>query len=165
MHLAYGAADESGRLPRQVYEDRYPNRRIPQHEIFVRMHRNLCERGSLRSNMQDTGRRRLTRTVNVAEQVLQSIEYNPNTSARAISLQLGVSQSSVWRILHEDREHPYHLQRVQLLQPDDYPKHVEFAEWFLQKGAVDSVFPVSVLFTDEASFIREGVFNTHNLHV
>ena len=80
MHLAYGAADESGRPARQVYEDRYPNRKIPQHEMFARMHRNLCERDSLRSNMQDTGRRRLTRTVNVAEQVLQCIEGNRNTS-------------------------------------------------------------------------------------
>ena len=29
MHLAYGAADESGRRASQVYEDRYPNRRMP----------------------------------------------------------------------------------------------------------------------------------------
>ena len=73
MHLAYGTADENGRRAIQVYEDLYPERRIPQHEMFARMHRNLCERDSLRRNMQDSGRRRLTRTVNVAEQVLQSI--------------------------------------------------------------------------------------------
>ena len=94
MHLAYRATDESGRRAR-LYKDRYPNRRIPQHKMFAHVHRNLCGRRSLRSNMQDTGRRRLTRTVNVAEQVLQSIEDNPNTKTRAISQQLGVSQSSV----------------------------------------------------------------------
>ena len=71
----------------------------------------------------------------------------------------------MWWILHEEREHPYHLQRVQLLQPDDYPKHAEFAQWFLQKDAVDPIFPASTLFMDETSFTREGVFNAHNLHV
>ena len=92
------------------------------------MDRNLCDRGSLRSNMQDTGRRRLSRTVNVAEEVLLSIEDNPNTSTRAISQQLGVSQSSVCRILHDQRVHSYHLQSVQLLQPDDYLKRAELAQ-------------------------------------
>ena len=134
MYLAYGAADESGHRARQVYEDWYPNRRIPLHEMFARVHRNLCERGSLLSSMQDTRRRWLTRTVNVAEQVLQSIEDNPNTSTRSISQQLGVSQSSLWRILHEERVHPYHLQRVQLLQPDDYPK-----VWNLHNGSCRKV--------------------------
>ena len=109
MHLAYGAGDESGRLARQGYEDRYPNRRMPQQEMFACVHRNLCELSSLHSSMQDTERRRLTRTVNVAEQVLQSIEDNPNTSTRAISQQIGVSQSSMWQILHEERVHLYRL--------------------------------------------------------
>ena len=54
---------------------------------------------------------------------------------------------------------------MQLLQPDDYRKRVEFAQWFMQKGAVDPIFPASVLFTDEALFTRQGVFNTHNLQV
>ena len=54
---------------------------------------------------------------------------------------------------------------MQLLQPDDFPKHVEFAQWFMQKGAVDPIFPASVLLTDEASFTREGVFNALILYV
>ena len=39
------------------------------------------------------------------------------TSTWAFSQQLGVSQSSMWRILHEERVHLCHLQRVQLLNP------------------------------------------------
>ena len=81
-----------------------------------------------------TGRKRLTRNVNVPEQVLQSIEDNPNTSTRTISQQLGVSQSSVWRALQEECVHPYHLKMVQLLQPDDYPK-----VWNLHNGSCRKV--------------------------
>ena len=94
MHLAYGTADESGCWARQVYKDQYPQQKNTA-AWNVCMHRNLCERGSLHSNMQDTGRRWLMRTVNIAE-VLHSIKDNLNTSTRAISLQAwGLSVISV----------------------------------------------------------------------
>ena len=41
------------------------------------------------------GEKKLTRTVDVEEQVLQSIEGNLNTIARAFAQRLGVSQSTV----------------------------------------------------------------------
>ncbi|GFQ90434.1 hypothetical protein TNCT_163031 [Trichonephila clavata] len=68
--LAYGAAGESGHSARKVYEDRYLNRRIPQYQMFACVHYNLSERRSLRNNIHDTGRRRLTPTINIKEQVL-----------------------------------------------------------------------------------------------
>ncbi|GFV74504.1 hypothetical protein TNCV_5129461 [Trichonephila clavipes] len=80
----------------------------------------------LRSNMHDTGRRRLTRTINIKEIVLQSFEDNSNSNIRDIGQQLGVCQSAVWRIVHEQGVHPYHMQRVQLLEPKDYSKLQEF---------------------------------------
>lgn len=61
--------------------------------------------------------------------------------------------------------HPFHLQRVWLFQVDDYPNHVEFRQWFLQKTSIDPNFPTHVLFTDETSSTREGVFNSHNFHL
>ncbi|GFQ91814.1 hypothetical protein TNCT_698321 [Trichonephila clavata] len=85
MYLSYVVAGESGRQARQVYEDGYPDSRIPQQETFARMHRYLYEHGSLSSNMHDTGRRRLTWTVNIKEQLLQSFKGNPNTTRRAIA--------------------------------------------------------------------------------
>ncbi|GFQ99584.1 hypothetical protein TNCT_376341 [Trichonephila clavata] len=51
MHLAYGAAGESDHRAKLVYEDRYPNRRIPQHQMFTHVLRNLYERCSLHSNL------------------------------------------------------------------------------------------------------------------
>lgn len=165
MHLTYGAAGESCLRARQMYAERYPNRRVPQHQMFSRVHRQLCETGSFAGINVDRGSRRSTRTVSVEEAVLQSIEEQPSSSTRGIARQFGVSQSSVWRILNEERLHPFHLQRVQLLEAEDYPKRVTFCQWFMQRTAVDPNFPTYVLFTDEASFTREGVFNTHNSHV
>ena len=62
-----------------------------------------------------------------------------------------VSSSTVWKILHEDLLYPYHIQRVQVLLPADYPSRVIFPQWYLQQ----CTFPnseVSILFTNEANF-------------
>ncbi|GFW95228.1 uncharacterized protein TNCV_314311 [Trichonephila clavipes] len=50
------------------------------------------------------------------------VDNNPSTSSRAVGRVLGVSHQSILRTLHEDRMHPYHLQRVQAITPDDYPR-------------------------------------------
>ncbi|GFQ72334.1 hypothetical protein TNCT_509011 [Trichonephila clavata] len=77
----------------QVYDSRYPDRKIPKHQMFARKYCILCEQDSPCNNMHDTRRRRLTWTVNVKERVLQSFEDNPNTSTLVIAQQLGVCQS------------------------------------------------------------------------
>ncbi|CAL1290190.1 unnamed protein product, partial [Larinioides sclopetarius] len=42
---------------------------------------------------------------------------------------------------------------------------VTFARWFLQQSLLQPQFVVSVLFTDEATFTCDGVFDMHNNHV
>ncbi|GFW63868.1 uncharacterized protein TNCV_3744721 [Trichonephila clavipes] len=167
MHLSYEAAGERVHQARQVYENQYQysDKRIPKHQLFAHAHCNLCEHGSMRSNMHDIKRRQLTRTVNVEVRVLQSFEDNSNTSTRNITQQLGVCQSVEWRIVLKQGVHPCHLQRVQLQQPNDYPKRVEFVELFMQKDVEEPNFPAFVFFTEEVSFSRECVFSVHNSHV
>ena len=41
----------------------------------------------------------------------------------------------------------------------------ELCQWFLQQTVATPDFPTTVLYTDEASLIREGIFLTHNSHV
>jgi hypothetical protein len=47
----------------------------------------------------------------------------------------------------------------------DYPSRREFSQWFLQRCAAEPQFPNIVLCTDEASFTRESIINSHNNHV
>ncbi|GFX94627.1 uncharacterized protein TNCV_3088561 [Trichonephila clavipes] len=44
------------------------------------------------------------------------------------------------------------------------PSFEAFSQWHLQQRIANSFFAASVLFTDEASFSKEGIFNTHNSH-
>ena len=78
----------------------------------------------------------------------------------------GISvQTTVWEVLLDNGLHPFHVQRVQELNTEDHPRRVQFARWFLNKEVEQPCFPSKVLFTDEASFTREGIVNLHNLHL
>ncbi|GFV57797.1 uncharacterized protein TNCV_3071761 [Trichonephila clavipes] len=136
MHLAYGAANCSGPAAQRLYAERYPMRRILSHNFFARLHQRLAETGSF--ERADMVRVRTARTPAVEQNVLH-----------------------VWRILREQDMHPFHV--VQTQQPEDYAPRVAFAQWYL--CATNPLFPDEVLFSDEASFTREGIFNTHNDHI
>ena len=77
------------------------------------------------------------------EAVLMSVEATPKKSVRRRSAELGVSQSSVHRILRHDlKMKPYHISVHQGLTPEDFLR--------------------SVWFSDEAHFYLSGTVNSRN---
>jgi hypothetical protein len=164
MHLMYGAAGGNGLRAARLYRERFPAREVPGHRFFISLHRRLRDTGSFQVNRMHLGRPG-QRAVENEERVIEHFENHPRTSTRAAAQHLGVAHhANVWRILHNHRLHPFHFQRVQGLLPRDFGPRVQFSEWFLQKQAVEGNFSERVLFTDEAHFTRDGVFNTHNSH-
>jgi len=73
---------------------------------------------------------------------------------------ISVSRMQVWRTLHEDDLYPYHDQRVQHLEPGDHAQHMDLCRWITAHPELLSV----ILFTDEASFTRDGINNSRNVH-
>lgn len=70
--------------------------------------------------------------------------------------------ATIWRILHWEHLYPYHLQRVQALEPHDHQARLAFCQWFLNQ---QPNFGWNVLFTDESEFTRDGINNFHNQHL
>lgn len=165
IHFIYGLANGNGRAAVRLYGERYPTRRQPNHQTFARVHQSLAEHGSFRAMIEGTGRPRTARTPVFEEGVLNAVDRNPDTSVRALAVATGTSRTTVHRVLQGEALHPFHVQRVQLLQPEDPPRRVAFAQWFLNRSAADMHFASSVLFSDESIFSREGMFNTHNAHM
>jgi len=73
---------------------------------------------------------------------------------------IGVSRMHVWRTLHEEDLCPYHEQRVQHLEPVDHVQRMDLCHWIKAHPEVLGV----ILFSDEASFMRDGVNNLRNMH-
>ncbi|GFU86603.1 uncharacterized protein TNCV_1433421 [Trichonephila clavipes] len=128
-------------------------RRIPSHNFFARLHQRLAKTGSF--ERADMVRVRTARTPAVEQNVLQHVERNPRTSTRSVANSVGVSHCSVWRILREQDMHPFHVQRVQTQQPEDYaPSH---------RGTLENVlripfFLMKCCFPMRHPSQREGIF-------
>lgn len=99
------------------------------------------------------------------EQILDDIADHPSTSVRKLSAQHNITKSVVHCICKEQLLHPYHVQKVHAMSPEDYPQRLQYANWFLQQLTGNQNFCSSILFTDEAGFTRDGIINSHNLHL
>jgi hypothetical protein len=148
-----GLCNGNGRAAVEEYERRYPHRMVPHHSAFAKVYRCWMVTGSCpRAHRGHVQQRH--------DDVLDAVQRSPTSSVRRILRTTGVPRTRVWRILHSDGLYPYHLHRVQHLLPRDYAPHVEFCEW-LQANL--GLLP-HILFTDEATFTRDGINNTRNSH-
>lgn len=170
MMLCVGAADGSLRAARELYRERFVDgrtpdeaRRLPSVQCFSRMVHRLYSTGSFHAPA-PTGRAS-TQDPEFEEAVLAHFENNPRSSTRRAALELGAENHlQVWRVMHADRQHPYHFQRTQELLPQDFQPRVTFCEWYRHQVEASPEFALKVLWTDEASFTRGGISNIHNEH-
>ncbi|GFX98880.1 DUF4817 domain-containing protein [Trichonephila clavipes] len=142
IHFIYGLADGNGRAAVRLYRERYPTRRQPNHQTFARVHQNLVERGSFRATIEGTGRRRIARTPIFEEGVLHAVDQTPGTSVRAHAASTGRSPTTIHRVLQGAALHPFHVQRVQSLQPDDPHDVSRLHSGFLTKLRQTCTLPV-----------------------
>jgi hypothetical protein len=73
---------------------------------------------------------------------------------------VGVSRMRVWRSLHEEGFYPFHHQTVQHLEPGDHAQRLNLCHWIQAHPEMLGV----ILFTDEATFTRDGINNSRNVH-
>lgn len=166
MHFIYGKANGSALRASQLYAETYPNRTHPDRKLFSKIHQRLSEHGNFKPINLPSGRPISVRTPEVEEMVLESVEENPQSSCRRIAQQHGIrTHSLVWQILHDQLLYPYHLQRVQALLPCDFEARTNLSRWISNQQAENPLFISNILFTDEASFTRNGINNFHNRHV
>jgi len=119
----------------------------------------LRDTGSLPS-VSVPSEREVVRTINTRENILQMVQGSPRLSTRRMASRIGVSRMQVWRTLHEKDLYPYHDQSVQHLEPGDHAQRMDFCHWIKAHPEQLSVN----LFSNEASFTRDGVNNLRNVH-
>lgn len=109
---------------------------------------------------------RPVRTVEAIAAVTESVRLNPTTSTRRRSQQVGVSRTTLRRILHKDLGmFAYKVQLVQVLKLNDLPQRFRFAEWALNELNDDPDFARKIIFSDEAHFHIGGYVNKQNCRI
>jgi len=166
MLMALGECQGQYYTAARRYAELYPNRaRHPRASVILGAAQRLFETGSVLPKKNDTGRHRVARNLQNVETVLRAVEQEPETSIRNIAREHQLSYSTVQRILKEEKLHAYHYTCVQHLREEDYPRRKRFCEDFLRRVDEEPEFPSRVIFSDESLFTREGIFNSHNMHV
>ncbi|KAL4103809.1 hypothetical protein QTP88_019144 [Uroleucon formosanum] len=143
-----GLADGNGNLAARLWAERFPQRRVPRPNTFLTTYRRLRETGNVRP-VNEVGRPRFVRNVANEELVLDLVHEDPELSY----------EEYYTKIICTPR------QRVQELLPRDYPARLIFSQTIIGKIAMNPIFLKNILFTDEAVFTKDGIFNQHNLHL
>nr|CAH7718998.1 unnamed protein product [Callosobruchus chinensis] len=97
--------------------------------------------------------------------VEESVQEDAETSTRRRSTQLGVSRTSVRRILRHLRYFPYKVQLVQQLQPQDDAQRLNFASRFKQLARDKRDFVDRLIMSAEAHFHLNGFVNSQNCRI
>ena len=84
IHFFYGRANGNAHEARRLYQETFPNRRLPCSRTFSRIAQRLRERGTFVPIIED-GRPRTARTVQQEQRILARVAANPGTSTRRIS--------------------------------------------------------------------------------
>lgn len=163
MVLTIGECNENCLLASRVYAQKYPDREHPDKRVFQKLLERFRATGSVAYTKQNK-----TKPVADNEEnefiVLGSVAENPSTSTRKIAREIGLSQSSVCRILRKHKYHPFHIQMHQNLYGTDFQKRLDFCLWALERVGEENNFFDFVLFTDESTFHNNGLVNRHNFH-
>ena len=159
MHFVYGFCNGNAHAAVEEYQRRFPDRRIPSRCVFTRINQTLRDTGCLPS-VAVRSETEVVRTINTRENILEMVQRSPRLSTRRMASRIGVSRMQVWRTLHEEDLYPYHDQRVQHLEPGDHAQRMDLCRWITAHPEMLNV----ILFTDEASFTRDGTNNSRNVH-
>lgn len=162
----YGFCDGNARQAVREYRRRFPDRETPHRGVFTSTFRRLRETGSFSCNR---GGNRMQAPMEAdlrrRERILRHFNTNPGTSVRRAASVLGIPRITIWRTLRADRRHAYHVQKVQNLIPADYPRRLNFCNWYKEQLQNDVNLSSKVIWTDEATFTRAGIFNQRNYHL
>lgn len=139
---------------------KFPDAALPARQTIFNLRTKFDNTGST----QDIKRKRTKSVCTAAnmEIVAQGLVENPYSSIRRTSAELGISNTSVHRMLHDMNFRPFHPTLLQSLKASDYPIRLHYSELFLNQLSVEADLVDRILWTDEAIFKINGRVNRHN---
>ena len=116
-----------------------------------------------KGQLSTSGTKLTARSPKNVNSVQDSVARSPKKSLRRRSQELGLSRSSVHRILKNDLQlYPYRIQIKQTLTQNDMANCVETCLWSESKVEEMTDFLQNVWFSDEAHFSPSGYVNSKN---
>ncbi|CAH1985567.1 unnamed protein product [Acanthoscelides obtectus] len=137
----------------------------PNETTIGRLVRKFEATGSV-ANLPGSGRPRSVRTPENIAVVKESVRDDPKQSTTRRSQELGISRTSLLRILHKDLNvHAYKIQLTQELRRADHFSRRTLSDWLLEHRQIDANFSSKIMFSDEAHFTLNGTVNKQNCRI
>ena len=134
----------------------------PTRRTIYAIHAKFMETGSV-NDQPRSGRPRSGRSEENQEVVETTFVQDQTKYIRRASLELNISRATIHRLLRKDiGMHPYKLQIVQSLEPQDYDSRLEMCETLIHRYEEDPNILEQMWFSDEAVFHTSGKVNRHN---
>ena len=109
-------------------------------------------------------RRRIASSEEIIAAVSASIQNEPNQSIPRRSQELGIAQTTLWRIMRKDLGlHAFKIKLTQKLKPLDHLKCRNFSNCALAKLEENKEFHRKIIFSDETHFWLNGFVNKQNM--
>ena len=154
MHFVYGFCNCNALAAVEEYRRHFPTEEFHLVMYLLVFTRTLRDTSCLPS-VKVRSEREVVGTINTRENILEMVQRSPRLSTRRMASCMRISHMQVWRTLRDEDFYPSHDQTVQHLEPDDYAQHMDFCHWIKAHPELLSV----ILFSDEASFTRDGVIH------
>ena len=109
-------------------------------------------------------RRRIAQSEEITAAVSASTHNEPNHLIPRRSQELGIAQTTLWRIMRKDLGlHAFKIKLTQELKPLDHLKRRNFSDWALAKLEENEEFYRKIIFSNEAHFWLNGFVNEQNM--
>lgn len=170
MLMCLGEASGNAAEALRIYRRRYPHARHPSDSrIITQAYQRVLENRPIAPSTSGGGRQL---DVRVEEQVLDVLHRDPRLGTRSAAKRLRrrhgrpvASHATIHNILRRNRMRPYKVHRVQALLPVDRVRRTDYCRWLLQREEASPGFIQNVLWTDESTFTRNGMWNRRNAHI
>ncbi|XP_023312720.1 uncharacterized protein LOC111692828 [Anoplophora glabripennis] len=164
MLLTLGECNGNAKAAKRRYAEKFPGRTVPDAKTFLNLERRCRDTGTFKPKKVNSGRPRVARIPQTEENILNVVVADPTISVRNVARASNTSISSVHRVLKEQLLHPFHYRQVQELLPEDLFLRSDYCELLQARKRQSPDFLQNILFTDESTFTRQGMFNSHNSH-
>ena len=150
------------------YRKRFNFNNFPHKFQITRWVKKFKDTGTLikstkKAQLSTSGRKFTARPPENVDAVRDSVARSSNKSLQRRSQELGLSRSSIHRILKSYFQlYPYRIQIKQTLTQNDMEKRVETCRWFKSKIEELTDFLQNVWFSDEAHFSLSGYVYSKN---
>lgn len=143
----------------------YPQRRVPCKTTVKKLFDKFSSTGCIVDSHCKRKRNAPVLTENCKLNVCLAVEENPYVNLTQLAGIAGLSRSSAYRALKQEKWKSYKVRNVQELLPHDYFNRMEFCQYWIDKINNNPDVANLILFSDESSFCTNGTVNRQNTRI